>query len=229
LTNAYATLARQGVRRKPRLFADESGNGMRVLKTEVCASISDILSSRRRQPAIAENQSASDLPWFMWKTGTSSGRRDAWAVGHNDRYAIGVWVGRFRGTGRPEYVGADVAEPLLCRLFCLPLLRAQDDPPAPGVIRVRRPLALPKELAEDLRITTPSANEMFIAMNGSAIVHATANRDDANSWFLNGKLEGQGQTRRLVLTPGVYELRCVGRRGASSTVTFTVCSPDSPG
>jgi len=119
LTNAYATLARHGIRRQPRLFMDESSDQVRALKPEVCASISDILSSRRRQPVAVESQSANDLPWFMWKTRTSSGSRDAWAVGHNYRYAIGVWIGRFRGTGRLEYVGADAAEPLLCRLFCL--------------------------------------------------------------------------------------------------------------
>lgn len=244
LTNAYATLARHGVRRQPRLFVDESSDPTRALKAEVCASISDILSSRHREPAMVDSQSAGYgrvpnpplLPWFMWKTGTSSGRRDAWAVGHNYRYAIGVWVGRFRGTGRLEYVGADAAEPLLCRLFCLPQLRAEADPPAPGAIRVRRPLSLPRELSEDLRITTPGAGETFIAVNGSAVVLAQANRDDAvraglkpaPAWFLNGKLEGEGQTRRLVLTPGIYELRCVSQQGSSSTVTVTVCSPDSP-
>jgi membrane peptidoglycan carboxypeptidase len=158
---------------------------------------------------------------------TSSGRRDAWAVGHNYRYAIGVWVGRFRGTGRLEYVGAEAAEPLLCRLFCLPQLRVEADPPAPEAIRVRRPLSLPKELVEDLRITTPGSDEIFIAVNGSTVVHAQANRDDANSWFLNGRLEGSGQARRLVLATGTYELRCVDQRGSSSTVTFTVCSPES--
>ena len=227
LTNAYATLARHGVRRQPRLFVDESGDQTRALKAEVCASISDILSSRRRQPAMVGGPSAGDLPWFMWKTGTSSGRRDAWAVGHNHRYAIGVWVGRFRGTGRLEYVGADAAEPLLCRLFCLAQLRAEGDPPAPAAIHVRRPLSLPRELIEDLRITTPGANEVFIAVDGSAVVHARANRDDDNSWFLNGKLEGKGKVRRLVLTPGTYELRCVSRQGSSSAVTVSVCSPEN--
>jgi penicillin-binding protein 1C len=229
LTNAYATLARRGSRRQPRLFADEPGTEARALKAEVCASISDILSSRRRQPAMADCQPVDDLPWFMWKTGTSSGRRDAWAVGHNYRYAIGVWAGRFRGTGRLEYVGAEAAEPLLCKLFCLPQLRAERDPPSPEAIHVRQPLSMPKELAEDLRIISPGADEVFVAVSGSAVVHAQANRDGDNSWFLNGRLAGNGRTQRLVLTPGTYELRCVGQEGSSSTVAFTVCSPDSSG
>lgn len=222
LTNAYATLARDGVRQTPRLFADESSESTRAMKSQVCAAINDILSSRQRLPAAVSEGSEGAIPWFMWKTGTSSGRRDAWAVGHNRRYAIGVWAGRFRGGGRLEYVGAQAAEPLLCRLFDLPELRAQADPPKPDPIRVTRPLSLPRELAEDLRITSPSTGETFVACGGTVVVNASANRDGDNLWFLNGKLDGCGPDRRFVLTPGAYELRCVDRQGGSSSVRFTV-------
>lgn len=222
LTNAYATLARQGIRRQPRLFADEPGDGVRVLKPQVCASISDILSSRRRLPATRGDGFARSLPWFMWKTGTSSGRRDAWAVGHNRRFAVGVWVGRFRGAGRLEYVGAEAAEPLLCGLFDLPQLRATSDPPEPAPIRITKPLTLPKEVAESLRIITPGNDETFVACEETVIVHASANHDEGNQWFLNGRLEGCGKARRLSLPPGAYELRCVSRQGSSSTVRFSV-------
>jgi penicillin-binding protein 1C len=222
LTNAYATLARDGVRQTPRLFADEPGESTRAMKPQVCAAISDILSSRQRLPAAAGEGSGDSIPWFMWKTGTSSGRRDAWAVGHNRRYAIGVWAGRFRGGGRLEYVGAQAAEPLLCRLFDLPELRSQADPPKPDPIRVARPLPPPRELAEDLRITSPCMGETFVACSGAAVVNASTNRDGDNLWFLNGKLDGSGRDRRFVLTPGAYELRCVDQQGGSSSVRFTV-------
>lgn len=222
LTNAYATLARDGIRRTPRLFADELSESAPALKPEVCAAISDILSSRRRTPAAENEGTGGRGPWFMWKTGTSSGRRDAWAVGHNRRYAIGVWAGRFRGAGRLEYVGAQAAEPLLCRLFDLLELRTPADPPEPEPIRVARPLSLPRELVEDLRIVSPGTNETFLAVGGTAIVNASANRDRDNRWFLNGRLDGGGVSRRFVLPAGSYELRCVDREGASSTIRFTV-------
>jgi len=222
LTNAYATLARQGVRREPRLFVDEASASVRALKPPVCAAIDDILSCRQRLPSALREERGKDIPWFMWKTGTSSGRRDAWAVGHNHRYAIGVWVGRFHGTGRLTYVGAQAAEPLLCRLFCLPLLRADSDPRKPDRIVVRRPLAPPRELAEDFRITSPNTNEAFVACGNAAVVHASANRNEGNQWFLDGRLEGRGLTQRLILPPGDYELRCVDQQGSSSSVRFTV-------
>lgn len=48
-----------------------------------------------------------------WKTGTSYGFRDAWAVGVTPRYAVGVWVGNATGEGKPGLVGARTAGPVL--------------------------------------------------------------------------------------------------------------------
>lgn len=118
LTNAYATLARGGVQRRPRLFEDEPlSPPIRALSPETCAALFDILSSERRAPRICGGASHVDARPFMWKTGTSSGNVDAWAIGHDRSLAIGVWVGRFSGAGHPSYVGAEVAEPILAELF----------------------------------------------------------------------------------------------------------------
>ncbi|MBY0466942.1 MAG: penicillin-binding protein 1C, partial [Burkholderiales bacterium] len=48
-----------------------------------------------------------------WKTGTSFGFRDAWAIGVTDRYTLGVWVGRPDGTPNPGFFGANTAAPLV--------------------------------------------------------------------------------------------------------------------
>ena len=222
LTNAYATLGRDGVRRYLRIFPDETAAQVRALAPEVCRAISEILSCRQRRPRGMETVPAQDVRWFMWKTGTSSGRRDAWAVGHNRRYAIGVWVGRFRGTGRPAYVGAEAAEPLLAELFDLSNLRTYIDPPPTAPIRVRRPLPPPRELNQRLRITEPAAGETFICLNGSAIVHTQTNRAEGITWFLNGKLTRIDAIKNLTLPAGQYELRCVDQAGQSSSVNFAV-------
>lgn len=52
-----------------------------------------------------------------WKTGTSFGFRDAWAVGVNPKYAVGVWVGNADGEGRPGLVGLQAAAPVLFDIF----------------------------------------------------------------------------------------------------------------
>ena len=48
-----------------------------------------------------------------WKTGTSFGFKDAWAIGLTDRYVIGVWVGNADGEGRPGLTGVGSAAPLM--------------------------------------------------------------------------------------------------------------------
>jgi penicillin-binding protein 1C len=54
---------------------------------------------------------------IAWKTGTSFGLRDAWAVGVNASYAVGVWVGNADGEGRPGLTGTEAAAPLLFGIF----------------------------------------------------------------------------------------------------------------
>ncbi len=70
-----------------------------------------------------------------WKTGTSWGGRDAWALGVDARHVVGVWVGRPDGTPMPGATGARLALPLLAEVFAL--LPAA---PRPGEAR-RVPLA----------------------------------------------------------------------------------------
>ena len=56
---------------------------------------------------------------IAWKTGTSFGFRDGWAVGVNPDYAVGVWVGNADGEGRPGLTGTEMAAPILFNLFAL--------------------------------------------------------------------------------------------------------------
>ncbi|TAE47921.1 MAG: penicillin-binding protein 1C [Bacteroidetes bacterium] len=56
---------------------------------------------------------------IAWKTGTSFGFRDAWAIGVTPRYVIAVWVGNADGEGRPSLIGGTAAAPLLFDLYQL--------------------------------------------------------------------------------------------------------------
>lgn len=56
---------------------------------------------------------------IAWKTGTSYGFRDAWAIGVTPRYAVGVWVGNASGEGRPDIKGSSAAAPVLFDVFGL--------------------------------------------------------------------------------------------------------------
>ena len=56
---------------------------------------------------------------IAWKTGTSYGFRDAWAVGITPKYVVGVWVGNASGEGRPNLTGAKTAGPVMFDIFDL--------------------------------------------------------------------------------------------------------------
>lgn len=54
---------------------------------------------------------------IAWKTGTSYGFRDAWAIGVTPKYVVGVWVGNGSGEGRPGLIGIEAAAPILFDIF----------------------------------------------------------------------------------------------------------------
>ena len=56
---------------------------------------------------------------IAWKTGTSYGHRDAWAIGVDPLYTVGVWVGNADGEGHPEIIGSHAAGQLLFEVFHL--------------------------------------------------------------------------------------------------------------
>jgi penicillin-binding protein 1C len=58
-----------------------------------------------------------DSKQIAWKTGTSFGFRDAWAIGTTKDYVVGVWVGNADGEGRPGLVGVQTAAPILFDVF----------------------------------------------------------------------------------------------------------------
>ncbi|MCX5689946.1 MAG: penicillin-binding protein 1C [Planctomycetota bacterium] len=224
LTNAYATLGRGGLYAPVSLFERSVVVRDRALSAQVAGAISEVLSCRRRVPSGL--QGTEQIPWFCWKTGTSSGRRDALAIGHNGRYAVGIWAGAFSGKGRIAYVGAQAAEPVLAEMFTSSVCAAAGDPPSPPAIAITNPLAPPAERAQAMRILSPANGSVFIATSAEegagpvAVVVASGSRD--GTWFLNGRrIE---DATRLCCQVGAYELRCVAADGSSHSVKFKVSS-----
>jgi len=114
LVQAYTVLARMGDF-KPLSFVDGEtrSSGRQVLSEDIASLVADIISD----PAAREKEfgwdSVLNLPGqTAVKTGTSSDYRDAWAVGFNDRYTVGVWMGNLdyqamdgiTGAGGPAFV-----------------------------------------------------------------------------------------------------------------------------
>jgi len=117
LTNAYASLARSGIF-KPYSFIEEEdvGEGKQVISEGAAFLVSDILSDSNRFEAVGVHHDKTD-PKFAFKTGTSYGNRDAWTIGYNPEYTIGVWLGNFSGKPSKALVGLSSAAPVVNRIF----------------------------------------------------------------------------------------------------------------
>ncbi len=117
LANLYADLASGGTHRAWRVTAGPAMPGFRLLSPEAAWLVTNILAQVTRPDMPQTWQLTSDAPTVAWKTGTSFGHRDAWAVGFSNRLTIGVWVGNLDGTPRKGISGASHAGPLLFELF----------------------------------------------------------------------------------------------------------------
>lgn len=113
LSNSYACLARGGVYQPWRATPAPAAPGKRIFSEETCWLISDLLGGDERAMDSTGTVADIRLARFAWKTGTSSGFRDAWTVAYNPEYAIGVWLGNPDGRPSPALVGRKVAAPLV--------------------------------------------------------------------------------------------------------------------
>ncbi len=119
LTNLYATVASSGYYRpvSDTIGAMPSDTGRQLLSEQVCYVLSDLLSGLKRPDLPTAWESTADMPRVAWKTGTSYGRKDAWSIGYNPRFTVGVWAGNFDGAGSADIVGAAIATPLMIEIF----------------------------------------------------------------------------------------------------------------
>ncbi|MCC7380724.1 MAG: penicillin-binding protein 1C [Deltaproteobacteria bacterium] len=120
LTNLYATLAQGGLHRPWSLLAEEAAAPAAAPKPLFSPGsaylVAEILTDVRRPELPEVWRDAVSIPRMAWKTGTSYGRRDAWSVGFNARWSLGVWIGNFDARGAPELIGAEAAAPLFFAL-----------------------------------------------------------------------------------------------------------------
>ena len=140
MVQLYATLARGGVLR-PLTYrmAGDPEDGQRVVSSVAAWAVGDILAGLAPPPGAPANRLA-------YKTGTSYGHRDAWAIGYDGRHVIGVWMGRADGTPVPGAFGADVAAPVLFQAFNRLKARLDPQPPAPASTLLVSNAELPQPL-----------------------------------------------------------------------------------
>jgi penicillin-binding protein 1C len=126
MTGLYSLFANGGKYYKPVFMTGDlsakgpkavEDQGQTILSPAAVFMINETLSKVNRPDFPLNWESTMHLPKIAWKTGTSYGRRDAWSIGYNKRYTVGIWVGNFSALGVPELSGASVATPLLFTVF----------------------------------------------------------------------------------------------------------------
>mgnify|MGYP001824064958 CR=1 FL=1 len=148
-----ATLA-NGVTAKPRV-----PGGRSMFPAVAAWHVADMLSG------VAPPRGTARLP-IAYKTGTSYGNRDAWSIGFDGRYVLGVWVGRADGAPVPDLSGITVAAPVLFDGFARSGLKLEPLPSAPaGAVHISA-ADLPAALR---RFTAPDAGLPQVGLHESAL------------------------------------------------------------
>jgi len=122
----YAALANGGMVEPLKWTAGSKGEAHRLLSQQSASDITKILRQSPNPSGRVPAWLAENAPPIAYKTGTSYGFRDAWAVGYTDDWTIVVWVGRPDGAPRRGKTGRLAAAPLLFDLFAQLPHRASD-------------------------------------------------------------------------------------------------------
>jgi penicillin-binding protein 1C len=109
LGELYAALANKGIYQTASFIKNSNSHQQKLLSPSASFITLDML---RHNPALIKE---SALP-IAWKTGTSAGFSDAWAVGDFGHYTLVVWLGNFNGRGNPALVGLTAAAPLFFQM-----------------------------------------------------------------------------------------------------------------
>ena len=114
MVGLYSAFARQGLAIKPKMQQGQAIQERRLLSAGSAWIIWDALA----QHPFRRMQQRTQGQWNLaWKTGTSYGYREAWAIGVSPKWTVGVWVGRPDGSPSPGKFGRETAAPLLFRVY----------------------------------------------------------------------------------------------------------------
>lgn len=168
LTSLYAMLANNGVWHALRYRQDDVlDKGKRLLSPEASFLVLDMLKETPRADLAMSSTQYTRIP-VSWKTGTSSGYRDAWSVGAFGPYVLAVWIGNFNNQGNPAFVGKKIAAPLLFEIV-------------EAIEHERGPLPILEKHPEWLHL------EKVDVCKASGMLPTRYCRDTEKTWFIPGK------------------------------------------
>ncbi|HQU68118.1 MAG TPA: penicillin-binding protein 1C [Albidovulum sp.] len=231
LVQSYAALARLGdpVRLSP-LAGAPRPVGQRLFSTEAAWLAADILAGLAPPPNAPAGRIA-------YKTGTSYGSRDAWALGFDGSHVAGVWMGRADGAPVPGAFGGELAAPILFEAFqrLKPVADPLPPPPPstlilpnarlPQPLRHFRPRGVAVEkLAEGPEVAFPPDGARIEASGNLPL--KVRGGTPPFTWLANGKpviLAGRAREASIPAPgAGYLSLSVIDAKGQSATTTVTL-------
>ena len=239
LTMLYAAIAAGG-EVKPLIFSGDAPPtpGIRLISRTAAAYLTGILVDAPLPDGISPRAGRRDRGWIAFKTGTSYGFRDAWAIGYSATHTIGVWVGRAEGTPRPEAYGRNTAAPVLFKLFDLMPANGLAPLPAPDgdAIQAASAAQLPANLRRFAAVPAAGTDAPSIVYPPDGAIIDLADRPARHAgqlaliadggepplqWIVNGRpLPSQPQTGQQfwpIDGDGFARITLVDRRGRTAS------------
>jgi penicillin-binding protein 1C len=239
IAQAYATLARAGVP-EPIHLLSAPGNQPALrpwLSAATCQATLAAISGYARTATLSPRAASLHA---AWKTGTSSGHRDAWCAAVTSRFTVVVWLGNSGGWGSTALVGQDAAAPValnllaaLCGRDGAPIIQSdvgRPAPPAPSNLTAARPMPVSPRVI----IISPAAGQEYVlspdldAAHQQVMLHAVFRGDPSDSrvwWFVDGVTLGQFPVDDAVPwhpAPGTHQVRAIDSSGHAAVLQFTV-------
>jgi penicillin-binding protein 1C len=216
MTALYATLADHGRARPLRLVPGPAAEAVQVLERRAADAVAGILV----QPFPGGGPAG-----VAWKTGTSWGGRDAWAMGFDARHVAGVWIGRPDGTAMPGATGRQGALPVLARVFAL-----LPEAPRDGV-RIAAEAPRQSAPADRLRLLFPPPGAALADGAGPVVLRAAGGRRPLHFLVDGAPLPSEPARREVAWTPpgpGAYRVTVMDADGAVAAVAVRVRGPEAP-
>ncbi|MEL7261532.1 MAG: penicillin-binding protein 1C [Pseudomonadota bacterium] len=221
LVTLYAGLAQGGRLRPLHVRAGQQDQpGGAVLAPRAAWQVSDILAGVAPPPGARAG--------LAYKTGTSYGHRDAWAIGFDGQHVVGVWIGRPDGTPVPGAFGGDHAAPLLFEVFGYIKPDYDPLPPPPPDTMILTHAELPQRLRRFGHGAHVRGPEVTFPPDGAMLaVPETVIKVRGGhlplSVLVNGTPVETRQMSRQIdlgrLAPGFSDIAVIDARGQSARVT----------
>jgi penicillin-binding protein 1C len=237
LAVVYAALGDGGRARPLSWLEDDTrrddGAPARLMSAESANDILDVLYGSPAPPGRMPAHLSQSAPDIAYKTGTSYGFRDAWAVGVSGGYAVVIWTGRPDGAPRAGVTGRSAALPAL---FDLVDAIARTDPQFQAQRPVREVGQTPSALSRFARdgeppviLFPPEDAELWAEHEGRGFV-LSARGEGELDWYVDGlpvDRDAGGSPLFAPQGPGFYTLAVVDGTGRTTRTTVQVRMPET--